>query len=403
MSKIIYRFINASFIIVGIVSITILLAIGSEATSQSPETNKPPEPVVPEKPITSTETAPNNNITPKSPDFEVQKAAKQMERFQEALKEKDETIRIWAVRGLAKYPSSISGPILLKQLREDNYLSVRLVIVYSLGEVNYKEAIPDLINILKGRLCDYILLKPPEFYQEKLNEIRRRIKDKRNEEIAETRSQMLESYNQKLQLGLLYIHTMQVLGKFKSKEATEEIYRLLFDTSVPIAYSAIDVLKMINDPKAIELLSKGKLSYWDPPYRERLTFALTELNTPYNQPRPCKGTEWILKSIFMLSKAEVERPGQSDACLRKVLNIMRLLTDSSCTPYKFSGEDNLMMEFISLANLLKGNNPEIMLYDYDLLIQFIKDEMQTRALYQTFQDVLKPQPQIAVPTGGSDK
>jgi len=440
LHKTIYRSMTA--FITMLTCITILSGIGSDAISGSPETDKLSEPVVPEKPITPTETAPENSLNPKSPNFEAQKSAKQIERLQDALKEKDESIRIWAIRAIAKYPEHISGPLLLKQLKEENNLAVRCVIVYSLGELEYKEAIPDLINVLKSSLCDYTSLKPPEVYQEKLTDLRKRLMsvDQQNEkraimsngrltkeqkqraleelmsrttaasvekqrEIAEITSQMLESYKQKLNLGLLYIYTMQALSKFKCKEATKEVYRLLFDPSVPLAYAAIDTLKVINDPKAIELLSHGNLIDWDPSCHERLSFALTELNVPYSQSRPRKGTEWILKSIFMLSKAEFERPGQSNDLVMKALNIMRLLSDPACTPYKFSGEvnDNLMTEFIDLTNLLKANNPEAMLYDYDILIQFIKNEMQKRALYQTFQDVLKPPPQLAVPTPGSNK
>jgi hypothetical protein len=383
------------------------------------ETTKPllpPEPPPETKPTPNPESVPETTAKSKPPEFDAEKVAKQIERLKQAIKERDKETRLWAIRSLAKYPPSTSGPILLEQLRNETYLDIRCVIVYSLSETEYKEAIPDLVSILKTKLNDY-KITPPEVYQEELKKLRGEIPARGTQDIspedlpafkrlqkpmAEIRQQMLESYNQKLNLGLLHIRTMQALGKFKSKEATDELYHLIFTPSIPIAYLAIDTLKLINDPKAIKLLSTGQLGDWEKQYRERINFALTELNTPYSQSRSRKGTEWILKSMFMLAQAEVDKPGQSVTTLMKALTITMLLSNPAGNLYNFSSEDNLMMEFINLANLLKGNNPEIMLYDYDLLIKYIKDEMLTRALYQTFQDVLKPPLSILVPTPGPE-
>ncbi len=386
----------------------------AEAPPKTIETTEPPESTTVENPEPEPESTPPPTHQNPPPALDPKKIAKQIDRLKQALEEKEKSTRIWAVRSLTKYPSSISGPILLKRLKDETDLAIRCAIVHSLDKIKYWEAERDLVFILKTKLKDYNI-RPPEYYQQELEKLRKGIRDtdetpKKPKElrgiqkrIAETRKSMLQSYDQKLNLGLLYFRTMEALGQIKSQEATEELYRLVFHTSIPVAYMAMDTLKIINDPKATDLMAKGKLRDWEEEHRERINFALTELTTPYNRLNPHKGTEWILKSIYMLTQSEVNKPVQTSDRLMKTFTIMILLSNPKCNLYNFSDEDNLMIEFIDLANALKGNNPEIMLYDYDLLIKYIKDEILTRALYQTFGDVLKPPPPILIPSDTPEK
>jgi hypothetical protein len=326
----------------------------------------------------------------------------EIKRLKEALNEKDLATKIWAIRSLVKYPPALSGPLLLdefnKRLSEDT-LNIRCVIVYCLGQMEYTPAIPQLVQILKMDLDKYGWT-PPELFKEELEDLRKLCGGKKDndpvlapnlrERLANTRQKMLENYNQKLNWGLLHIRTMQVLGKFKSKEATDELYRLITTKEIPLSYLAIDTLKLTNDPKVIELLTKDSIIYWQPQFRERLIYTITELTSPYYKNSTHEGTEWLKKSLFKLITDELNRAGQSNDRMVRTLNIMDLLSRPNCQIYDFSSENNLIKEFTDLTNLLKNNNPEIMFYDHDLLIKFIKDEMLMKALYNVFSDALKP-------------
>jgi hypothetical protein len=337
----------------------------------------------------------------------------EIERIKEALGEKDLPTKIWAIRSLAKYPHSISGPLLMEQFNKrlsEDTLTIRCVVVYCLGQMEYLPAIPQLVQLLKMDLDKYGWTSP-EVFKEELDEVRKlageKDKDgqpiitpspKLRERIANTRQKMLQNYNQKLNWGLLHIRTMQVLGKFKTKEATDELYRLITAKEIPLSYLAIDTLKLINDPKVIELLTKDSIIYWQPQFRERVIYTITELTSPYRKSIPYEGTEWLKKSLFNLIAEEVNKADQSNDRLIKALNIMDLLSRPNCQIYDFSSENNLMKEFTDLTNLLKNKNSEIMLYDHDLLIKFIKDEMLMKALYNIFGDALRPAATIITPT-----
>lgn len=343
----------------------------------------------------------------------------ELKRLKEALNEKDLTTKLWALRRLAKHPAYVSGPILLEQfnrLLTEDTLAMRCVIVYCFGQMEYQPAIPQLVQALKMDLSKYGWT-PPEVFQEDLAEQRRMAnvkKDKagdssipsdtpanRRERIINARQQMLVNYNQKLNWGLLHIRIMQIMGKSKVKEASDELYRLITAKEIPIAYLSIDTLKLINDPKIIETLTNNSIIYWQPHLRERVIYTMTELSCPYRKAEDYESTEWLKKSLFKLVAEEVNKPGQSNICLIKALNIMDMLSKPNCQIYDFSSENNLMKEFTDLTNLLKANDPEIMLYDHDLLIKFIRDEMLMKALYNIFSDVLKPPVPIIIQTPSS--
>lgn len=340
----------------------------------------------------------------------------EIKRLKEALDEKDLATKLWAIRRLGKYPQSVSGPILLgqfdKSLSEDA-LAVRCAIIYCFSQMEYQPAIPQLLQLVKMDLSKYGWTQP-EFFRDELKELREHgnVKKEKDgsssmpdsmaptlkERMINTRKKMLESYSQKLNWGLLHIRTMQLLGKFRVKESGEDIYRLITAKEIPVAYLAVDTLKLIDDPKIIELLTKDSIIYWPPHLRERVIYTMTELSAPYRKTEECKGTEWLKKSLFKLVAEEVNKPGQSNDCLIKALNIMDMLSNPDCQVYDFAPENNLMKEFTGLTNLLKANDPEIMLYDHDLLIKFIKDEMLMKAMYNIFSDALKPPPVIITPT-----
>lgn len=332
----------------------------------------------------------------------------EIKRLKEALDEKDLATKLWAIRRLGKHPQSVSGPILLEQFNKpisENTLTMRCAIIYCFSQMEYQPAIPQLIQILKMDLSKYGWT-PPEFFKDELKELREQgsVKKEKDgsspipvstapnlrERLANTRRKMLESYSQKLNWGLLHLRTMQLLGKFKVKESGEDFYRLITTKEIPIAYLSIDTLKLINDPQIIELLTKDSIVYWQSHLRERVIYTMTELTAPYRKSEECKGTEWLKKSLFKLVAEEVNKPGQSNDCLIKALNIMDMLSNPNCQIYDFSSENNLMKEFTDLTNLLKANDPEIMLYDHDLLIKFIREEMMMRAMYNIFSDALKP-------------
>ena len=340
----------------------------------------------------------------------------EMKRLKEALDEKDLATKLWAIRRLGKHPQSVSGPILLEQFDKslsEDALAVRCAIIYCFSQMEYQPAIPQLLQILKMDLSKYGWT-PPEFFRDELKELREHgnVKKEKDgsspmpgsmaptlkERMINTRKKMLESYSQKLNWGLLHIRTMHLLGKFRVKESGEDIYRLITAKEIPVAYLAVDTLKLINDPKIIELLTKDSIGYWQPHLRERVIYAMTELTAPYRKTEEYKGTEWLKKSLFKLVAEEVNKSGQSNDCLIRALNIMDMLSNPNCQIYDFSSENNLMKEFTDLTNLLKTNDPEIMLYDHDLLIKFIRDEMLMKAMYNIFSDALKPPQVIITPT-----
>jgi len=340
----------------------------------------------------------------------------EIKRLKEALDEKDLATKLWAIRRLGKYPQSVSGPILLEQFDKslsEDALAVRCAIIYCFSQMEYQPAIPQLLQLVKMDLSKYGWTQP-EFFRDELKELREHgnVKKEKDgsslmpdsmaptlkERMINTRKKMLESYSQKLNWGLLHIRTMQLLGKFRVKESGEDIYRLITAKEIPVAYLAVDTLKLIDDPKIIELLTKDSIIYWPPHLRERVIYTMTELSAPYRKTEECKGTEWLKKSLFKLVAEEVNKPGQSNDCLIKALNIMDMLSNPNCQVYDFASENNLMKEFTGLTNLLKANDPEIMLYDHDLLIKFIKDEMLMKAMYNIFSDALKPPPVIITPT-----
>ncbi|MEW6026198.1 MAG: hypothetical protein AB1599_02740 [Planctomycetota bacterium] len=340
----------------------------------------------------------------------------EIKRLKEALDEKDLATKLWAIRRLGKHPQSVSGPILLEQFNKpmsEDTLTLRCAIIYCFSQMEYQEAIPQLLQVIKMDLSKYGWT-PPELFRDELKELREHgnVKKEKDgsspipdstaptlkERLVNTRKKMLESYNQKLNWGLLHLRTMQFLGKFKVKESSEDIYRLVTAKETPVAYLAVDTLKLINDQKIIELLTKDSIIYWQPHLRERVIYTMTELATPYRKADECKGTEWLKKSLFRLVAEEVNRPGQSNDCLIKALNIMDMLGEPNCRIYDFASENNLMKEFTGLTNLLKANDPEIMFYDHDLLIKFIKDEMLMKAMYSIFSDVLKPLPMLITTT-----
>jgi hypothetical protein len=360
----------------------------------------------------------------KEPDKQVKSsptdADAELKRLKEVLQdERDVATKLWILRRLATYPAHISGPILLEQLNKSmvkNTLVMRCAIVYCLGQIDYQPAIPQMVEALRLNLSKYGWT-PPEVFKEELVELRRLSdvkKDEkdgkystpspsltpadRRERLATARQRLLENYEQKLNWGLLHLRIMKIVGKFKAKDATDELHKLIITNEIPISYMAIDTLKLIDDPKAIETLNKNSALYceWEPYRRERVIYAMTELSCPYRKPEEYEGTEWLKKSLFKLIANEINRPGQSNICLIKALNIMDMLSKPICQIYDFSSENNLMKEFTDLTNLLKGNDPEIMLYDHDLLIKFIREEMLMKALYNTFDDVLKPSPVIII-------
>jgi hypothetical protein len=340
----------------------------------------------------------------------------EIKRLKEALDEKDLATKLWAIRRLGKHPQSVSGPIFLEQFNKpisEDTLAIRCAIIYCFSQMEYQAAIPQLLQIIKMDLSKYGWT-PPEFFRDELKELREHGNVKKEKDgsspipdataptlkdrMLNTRKKMLENYNQKLNWGLLHLRTMQLLGKFNVKESSEDLYRLITAKEIPIAYLSVDTLKLIDDQKIIELLTKDSIIYWQPHLRERVIYTMTELTAPYRKPEEYKGTEWLKKSLFKLVAEEVNKPGQSNDCLIKVLNIMDMLSNPSCQIYDFSSENNLMKEFTGLTNLLKANDPEVMFYDHDLLIKFIKDEMLMRAMYNIFSDALKLPPVIITPT-----
>ena len=332
----------------------------------------------------------------------------EIKRLKEALDEKDLSTKLWAIRRLGKHPQSVSGPILLEQFNKpmsEDTLAVRCAIIYCFSQMEYQAAIPQLLQIIKMDLSKYGWTSP-ELFRNELKELRENgnVKKEKDgsspipdataptlkERMLNTRKKMLESYSQKLNWGLLHLRTMQLLGKFKVKEASEDLYGIVTAKEIPIAYLSVDTLKLIDDQKIIELLTKNSIIYWQPYLCEWVIYAMTELTSPYRKIEECKGTEWLKKSLFKLVAEEVNKSGQSNDCLIKALNIMDMLSNPNCQIYDFSSENNLMKEFTGLTNLLKANDPEIMLYDHDLLIKFIKDEMMMKAMYNIFSDALKP-------------
>jgi aryl carrier-like protein len=345
----------------------------------------------------------------------------ELKRLKESLESPNLKTKLWAVRRLARHPAWISGPILLEEFKKpitQNTLIVRCAIVYCFGQMEYTVSIPQLVELLKMDLSSYGWTEP-EVFKEELKGFRRgkdssapggpggpggrrdnpSALDRRSELIANTRQKMLENYEQKLNWGLLHIRTMQVIGKFKAKEASDELHKLMIATAVPLSLIAADTMKLIKDPKSEELLLKG---VWQSYWWSQLLYVMTELTSSYDKNLQYDGTEWIKKSIFQLISDELDRPGQTSEGLIKALNIMDLLGKPKCEIYDFSSEVNIMKEFVEFTSMLKGNDPEIMLFDYDLIIRFIRDEVKMKALNNIFSDILKPSPVIIVPTPSHD-
>ncbi|MFH1226367.1 MAG: hypothetical protein V1701_00510 [Planctomycetota bacterium] len=343
-------------------------------------------------------------------------------RLKEALNERDLPIKLWAIRSLAKYQQSLCGPILLEQFERpmsEDTLIIRCAIVYCFYQMEYRPAIPQLVQLLKMDLTKYGW-PSPEVAKEQLDEFRRigaikkdsnptkKDTDKKDndpslgtnlrEQLENARRNMLMSYEQKLNWGLLYIRTMQTLGRLRAKEASDELYRLTTTPEIPISYMAVDTLKLVDDQKILDLLTKNSLLYWRSQFREQAIYTITEVNSPYRKKVPYEGSEWLRKSLFKLVVDAINVPGQSNDCTIKALNMMDILSKPNCQIYDFTSENNLIKEFMDMTNGFKRNNPEVMLYDYDLIIKFIKDEMMMRALYNIFGDVLKPPPVIVIQT-----
>ncbi|MDI6732464.1 MAG: hypothetical protein QME51_00485 [Planctomycetota bacterium] len=346
----------------------------------------------------------------------------EIQRLKEALNQKDLATRLWALRSLAKYPASISIPVLLEQFARpmaEDTIALRCAVVYCFSQMEIlpTEARDILVGLLKKDLNSYGWVQP-EVFEEELKELRGKtgsappraeqggggdegasLSASRRERIQNVRAKLLENYDQKLNWGLLHLRTMQTMDKFKCQQSSDELYRLITVKEMPIAVVAIDTLKTLNNPQVFEKLAKNPILYWLPEARGWVSYAITELSFPYTRQSPREGTEWLKKCLYRLVAVEVTKPGQTNDKLIKALNIMDILSRESCQVYDFTGENNLMREFMDLVNMLKRDNPEIMLYDHDLIIKYIKDEMLMRAMYNIYGNVLKPPPMIIVPTG----
>jgi len=346
---------------------------------------------------------------------ELTRQESEIKRLKEALTEPELATKLWALRCLARYPAAVSCPVMLEQFQKpmtEDTIVLRCAIVYAFGQMQELSitATNQIVQLLTMDLAKYGWT-PPEVFKKELDDFRKNTSGKKDndpelarihrERITESRQKMLENYNQKLNWGLLHLRTMQVVGKYKCQDAGDELHKLITAKELPIVYKAIDTLKLLNNFDLNEKLTKNSINYWQPECRAQVIYAISELSSPYGRNTPSDGSEWLKKCTFRLVADEVTKAGQTNDRLVKALNIMDILSQPDCRIYDFASETNLMKEFTDLTNMFKANNPEIMLYDYDLIIKFIKDEMLMRALYNIHGDILKPPAVIITTTPGS--
>ncbi len=211
-----------------------------------------------------------------------------------------------------------------------------------------------------------------------------------DQEIKQTQVDIAESSKQKTNLDLVYLRSIEALGKMRTidEAAINRLYNLIFTDNIPVAFMAIDALKLINDSQIITLLAREKLS--DPTHTafKRASLALTELSAPYHDPADRSGSEWIAKSVLtLLSQKLAKQPNNNSAITMKMLQIIKHLQRPEIVIDDPKQELNWSIEFINVVNSIIQKETY---FEYTLLVRFIKDDIVTRALNRTFHDVLKP-------------